>query len=75
LRVDPATPDRISALIARVREQLDDFSEIASGDLLKGGSVTVDTAELLDAMRAATPLISHRRLKEILPELVKQVYG
>ena len=23
---------------------------------------------------AATPLISHRRLKEILPELVKQVY-
>jgi 5-methylcytosine-specific restriction endonuclease McrA len=24
---------------------------------------------------AATPLISHRRLKEILPELVKQVYG
>ena len=24
---------------------------------------------------AATPLISHRRLKEILPELVKQVYA
>ena len=52
LRVDPATPDRISALIARLREQLEDYAAIASGDLLRGGSVTIDTAELLDELRA-----------------------
>jgi ATP-dependent exoDNAse (exonuclease V) beta subunit len=52
LGVDPATPDRISALIARLREPLDDCAAIAGGGLLSGGSVTTDTAELLDALRA-----------------------
>ena len=52
LRVDPATPDRISALIARLREQLDDFAAIADGDLSSGGSVATDTSEFLDALRA-----------------------
>lgn len=53
LRADPATPDRISALIARLRTQLDDFAAIASGDLSSGGSVTTDTAALLDDLRVA----------------------
>ncbi len=52
LRVDPATPDRISALIARLREQLENYAAIAGGDLLSGGSVTTDTAKLLDELRA-----------------------
>jgi ATP-dependent helicase/nuclease subunit A len=52
LRVDPATPDRISALIARLREQLDDFAAMTGGDLSSGGSVTTDTAGLLGALRA-----------------------
>ena len=52
LRVDPAMPDRISALIARLREKFDDYAAIAGGDLLSGGSVTTDTAKLLDALRA-----------------------
>jgi len=51
LRADPATPDRISALIARFREQLDGYATIAGGDLLGGGSVTTDTAKFLDAVR------------------------
>jgi ATP-dependent helicase/nuclease subunit A len=52
MRVDPATPDRISPLVARLREQLDDYAAIVGGDLLSGGSVTTDTSELLDALRA-----------------------
>jgi ATP-dependent helicase/nuclease subunit A len=52
LRVDPAKPDRVAALIARLREQLDDYAAIAGGDLLSGGSVTTDTAKFLDALRA-----------------------
>ena len=52
LRTDPATPDRISALFARLRKQLDDFAEIAGGDLSSGSSVTRDTAALLDDVRA-----------------------
>ncbi len=53
LRVDPATPDRISALIARLRERLDDFAAIVGGDLSSGGSVTTDTADLLADLRAS----------------------
>ena len=53
LRADPATPERISALIARLRERLDDFAAIVGGDLLSGGSVTTDTAALLADLRAS----------------------
>ncbi|MFB3117253.1 MAG: UvrD-helicase domain-containing protein, partial [Myxococcota bacterium] len=52
LRADPATPDRISALIARLREKLEDFGAIASGDLLSVGGVGSETSQLLDEMRA-----------------------
>ena len=52
LAVDPATPDRISALIARHCEQLEGYAAIADGDLLSGGRVTIDTAEFLDGLRA-----------------------
>jgi ATP-dependent helicase/nuclease subunit A len=52
LGVDPATPDRISALVGRLREQLDETASIVGADLSSGGSVTTDTAALLDALRA-----------------------
>ncbi|MBW2716136.1 MAG: UvrD-helicase domain-containing protein, partial [Deltaproteobacteria bacterium] len=52
LRVDPATPDRISSLICRLREQLDEYAALAAGDLLSVGRVTTEMAEFLDDLRA-----------------------
>jgi len=52
LGADPATPDRISALIARLCEQLEGYAAIAGGELSIGGSVTVDTAAFLDELCA-----------------------
>jgi len=52
LGADPATPDRIAALIVRLCEQVEGYAAIAGGDLLTGGSVTIDTAEFLDWLRA-----------------------
>jgi ATP-dependent helicase/nuclease subunit A len=52
LASDPATPERISALIARLREQIEGYAAIADGALLTGGSVTIGTAEFLDWLRA-----------------------
>ena len=52
LATDPVTPDRITALIGRVREQLAVYAAIAGGDLVTGGSVTVATAVFLDELRA-----------------------
>jgi len=51
LGADPATPERISALIARLCEQIEGYAAIAGGDLLTGGSVTIDTAKFLDELR------------------------
>jgi ATP-dependent helicase/nuclease subunit A len=52
LREDPATPDHISARIARLREQIEGYAAIAGGCLLTRGSVTIDTAGFLDWLRA-----------------------
>jgi len=51
LRADPATPDRVAALTSRLRAQLDGYAAIAGRDLARGGSVTTDTADLLESLR------------------------
>jgi len=52
LRADPATPDRIAALVARLRASLDDFAAIASETLSSVRGVAAETSELLDQLRA-----------------------
>ncbi len=53
LRVDPATPDRIAALIGRLREPLEEFAAVAGVDLLGVGGVATETAQALDDLRSA----------------------
>jgi ATP-dependent helicase/nuclease subunit A len=52
LRADPATPDRIAALIARLHNSLEDFGLIASGDLLGVVGVGAETAQFIEEVRA-----------------------
>jgi len=54
LRADPATPDRIAALIARLRGELEAFAAIGRGDLSSVGGVTSETAEFLEGLRSAS---------------------
>ncbi len=54
LRADPATADRIAALIDRLRDALEHFAAIDRGDLASVGGVATETAEFLEGLRAAS---------------------
>jgi ATP-dependent helicase/nuclease subunit A len=53
LRADPATPDRIAALVARLRSALENFQAIAGEDLQGVGGVAGVTALYLERALAA----------------------